>query len=87
MLIRVAAEAGDKQALVGNRWFALTNGRVGHNDHNVSVGSEDVDESGEVRVLDFHAVELCGQFGTTQLKLLYYIRHLLEALAKEIGLE
>ena len=32
------------------------NGRVGHYDHHVSVGREDVDEGGETRVLHFHRV-------------------------------
>jgi hypothetical protein len=65
----------------------LTNGRVGHNDHYVGVGREDVDESGEVLVLDFHGVELSGEFGAGQLELLYYVRHLLEALRTRRGLE
>lgn len=39
----------------------LTYGRVGHNDHDVSVGCEEIDKSSKTRVPYFHALELCLQ--------------------------
>lgn len=35
-----------------------TYGGIGHDDHDVRVGSEDIDESRKVRVADLHALEL-----------------------------
>lgn len=43
----------------------LTNGGVGHDDHDVGVGGEDVDEGCKVGVPHFHALERRCQLAVT----------------------
>ena len=56
MFIRVAAEAvnGSVVSIFKFIFKSLTNGRVRHNDHYVSVWSEDIYKSGKIGVFDFH---------------------------------
>jgi len=56
----------------------LTYWRVGHDDHDVSVGREAVDVSGKHRVADLHAGEVGRHFAAAQLELFYDITDLLE---------
>jgi hypothetical protein len=52
-----------------------------NNDHDVGVAGEGVHEGREVRVPDLHALELRLRLRAAQLKLLYYVRDTLEAVA------
>lgn len=38
----------------------LTDSRIRHNDHNVSVRGKSVDEASEIHIPNFHAVKLSG---------------------------
>lgn len=77
MLMRVAADADrnrhaseKKEDSEGFRCregshLLLTNGGVGHDDHDVGVGGEDVNEGGKVGVPHFHALERRRQLAVT----------------------
>ena len=57
---------------------ALTDIWVGHNDHYVGVGGEDVNERCKARIPDFHTLELSLQLATAQLELFHNVADLLE---------
>ena len=66
--------------------WTLTYGRVGHDDHHVCVGREDVDEGCEARVVYFHALEGGGQLTAAQLELFDDVTDLLEPVHVSVGL-
>lgn len=47
-----------------------TDGRIGHDDHDIGVRSETLDEGSEVLIPHFHALELCLGLRAGQLELL-----------------
>lgn len=53
---------------------------VGHDDHDVGVGGQQLDEGGEARVPHLHRLELRCRFAATQLELLDDVADLLEAM-------
>ena len=63
MFIKVAADAKHEEQIqfpsrkVKNN--KLTNGRIGRNDHDISIGCKHIDESRKVRVSHFHRLKLC----------------------------
>ena len=65
----------------GNVQVGQGSGHIGvhHDDHHVRVAREDVDEGREVRVADFHSLEVGLGLRTTQFELLDDVRYALKA--------
>ena len=59
--------------------MVLTDRIVRHDDHDIRVGGEEVNEGREIRITNLHSLKLCLCLAAAQLELLDNVADLLEA--------